>query len=594
MGEEVVEIIDSDGNVAHKGAAWFPEDAELGAEVVTLVAVLGAQASGKSTLLNATLGTEFAVGSRGSVGSATTKGISVAKAAASKYLYAMDIEGSDSRDRGKAGKFFHRKCATFAAAVADVLLVNLWYHDVGRLDTTAYTLLDAVFAESKADDAKTALVVVVRDVEDDVDLAALEELLARDVEEVWARSRDDSAPLDDAFDLSVFTLPHMRHRPEGFKESCGVLAQRLLDPDVEDCITNLDYSKGMPFDGVGSFCSSIWESWDGRDNGSESVMSAYECNEAFSAALGDAHQKLESLSATLANGETIDDFGTRAEEIITAAVAKYDKETEKYRDEAIQSRKRHELESIIDTSQHAIFMKQMQLLRENALLHFKSATSSDDMPSDFAFFSAVSQFIRDTEKSTRPGSSWSSAQEREDLQSMMQEISTQRKKLLTSQVSAAQQQANAMQYLQMQHTQMNAIQAQAYGGSGPGQWNVGAAYRPPDTNINASLSYQQGRTNIQISMVPDESAALLGPNGFSGGVGPGNLGLSFNIGYVSDWRACAGDDALLTCCSYFVVAQPVTGSNWRHFICRIIIDDDSYKQTFVVIACPCVLFLALS
>jgi hypothetical protein len=72
------------------------------------------------------------------------------------------------------------------------------------------------------------------------------------------------------------------------------------------------------------------------------------------------------------------------------------------------------------------------------------------------------------------------------------------------------------------------MQQQSFGGSA-GQWNVGAAYRPPDTNINASLSYQQGRTNIQISMVPDESASLLGPNGFTAGVGPGNLGLSFNI-----------------------------------------------------------------
>ena len=34
------------------------------------------------------------------------------------------------------------------------------------------------------------------------------------------------------------------------------------------------------------------------------------------------------------------------------------------------------------------------------------------------------------------------------------------------------------------------------GGQG-GKWNVGAAYRPPDTNINLSGSYQQGRTNIQ-------------------------------------------------------------------------------------------------
>ena len=30
-------------------------------------------------------------------------------------------------------------------------------------------------------------------------------------------------------------------------------------------------------------------------------------------------------------------------------------------------------------------------------------------------------------------------------------------------------------------------------------------------------------------MVPDEGAALLGANGFTNGVGPANLGLSFNI-----------------------------------------------------------------
>ena len=73
-----------------------------------------------------------------------------------------------------------------------------------------------------------------------------------------------------------------------------------------------------------------------------------------------------------------------------------------------------------------------------------------------------------------------------------------------------------------------ARQAQYTGGQG-GKWNLGAAYRPPDTNINLSGSYNQGRTNLQISMVPDEGANLLGPNGFTNGVGPANLGLSFNI-----------------------------------------------------------------
>ena len=80
----------------------------------------------------------------------------------------------------------------------------------------------------------------------------------------------------------------------------------------------------------------------------------------------------------------------------------------------------------------------------------------------------------------------------------------------------------------MQQQQMQALQAQYTGGQG-GKWNVGAAYRPPDTNINLSAAYRQGRGNVQVSMVPDEGANLLGPNGFTNGVGPANLGLSFQI-----------------------------------------------------------------
>ena len=44
-------------------------------------------------------------------------------------------------------------------------------------------------------------------------------------------------------------------------------------------------------------------------------------------------------------------------------------------------------------------------------------------------------------------------------------------------------------------------------------WNLGVAYRIPDSNINLSGSYQQGKGNLQISCVPDESLPLLGPNG---------------------------------------------------------------------------------
>jgi len=109
----------------------------------------------------------------------------------------------------------------------------------------------------------------------------------------------------------------------------------------------------------------------------------------------------------------------------------------------------------------------------------------------------------------------------------MGEVASRVKKIQEIKLNAAKQTQQAMQYLQMQQQQMQAIQQQVQGSASP--WNLGAAYRIPDSNINLSCTYQQGRGNVQISCVPDESVSLLGPNGFVNGVTPGNLGLSFNI-----------------------------------------------------------------
>jgi hypothetical protein len=95
------------------------------------------------------------------------------------------------------------------------------------------------------------------------------------------------------------------------------------------------------------------------------------------------------------------------------------------------------------------------------------------------------------------------------------------------QINAAAQQQTAMSFLQSQQQMIQQLQSQLYGQTSP--WNVGVAYRIPDTNFNLQGSYQQGRANVQLSCVPDEYAPFLGPNGFTNGVGPGNLGLSLNL-----------------------------------------------------------------
>jgi len=190
--------------------------------------------------------------------------------------------------------------------------------------------------------------------------------------------------------------------------------------------------------------------------------------------------------------------------------------------------KKHELGIIMDCFFEAIYIKQINKIRKMAIEHFKKSTQNDDVPADFAFFTADSFFVREAEASTMVGSGFSYETERLELHETIQEIAQRRKQFVAEKLKHAEQQANAFQYLQMQQAQLQAIQQQQFGG-GSGNWNIGAAYRPPDSNLNISTGYQQGRTNIQISMVPDEQASLLGPNGFTSGVGPANLGLSLNL-----------------------------------------------------------------
>eukprot|EP00611_Tribonema_gayanum_P024453 TRINITY_DN53_c0_g1_i1.p1 TRINITY_DN53_c0_g1~~TRINITY_DN53_c0_g1_i1.p1 ORF type:complete len:182 (-),score=69.94 TRINITY_DN53_c0_g1_i1:96-641(-) len=174
-----------------------------------------------------------------------------------------------------------------------------------------------------------------------------------------------------------------------------------------------------------------------------------------------------------------------------------------------------------------VYLRQLALIREKALQRYKAAAKGSET-SDYQAMIAADQFYaKEAESSTRQGSGWDYARERSSLQSTMNELAQRSKKAADAAIKAAQQQSTAMQFLQHQQQQLAALQQQLYGGSSP--WNFGVAYRIPDTHINLSGNYQQGRANVQMSCVPDEYAPLLGASGFTHGVGPGNLGLSVNL-----------------------------------------------------------------
>lgn len=119
-----------------------------------LISVFGSQSTGKSTLLNFLFHTEFSVMSEEDRRQ-TTKGIWMSKnkreitnesdsQKMADNILVMDVEGTDGRERGE-DQDFERKSALFALATSEVLIVNIWEHQVGLYQGANMGLLKTVF-----------------------------------------------------------------------------------------------------------------------------------------------------------------------------------------------------------------------------------------------------------------------------------------------------------------------------------------------------------------------------------------------------------------------------------------------------------------
>lgn len=115
-----------------------------------LISVFGSQSTGKSTLLNYLFGTQFGVMSE-QERRQTTKGIWMSKnkregddRGMADNILVMDVEGTDGRERGE-DQDFERKSALFALATSEVLIVNIWEHQVGLYQGANMGLLKTVF-----------------------------------------------------------------------------------------------------------------------------------------------------------------------------------------------------------------------------------------------------------------------------------------------------------------------------------------------------------------------------------------------------------------------------------------------------------------
>ena len=117
----------------------------------------------------------------------TTKGIWLSTNQ-EKSILVFDIEGTDSKERGEQRLTFEQTTSLFALALSDVLLINMWYNDIGRYHGSNYGLLKVIFEcnlklFSQASQKK--LLFVIRDYDDESNELLIKENIDKDIQTIW-------------------------------------------------------------------------------------------------------------------------------------------------------------------------------------------------------------------------------------------------------------------------------------------------------------------------------------------------------------------------------------------------------------------------
>ncbi|GFR42392.1 hypothetical protein Agub_g3264, partial [Astrephomene gubernaculifera] len=355
---DIVQVINGEGQFEQDSVQQFVAANEL-AHCKTnyqVVAIMGPQSSGKSTLLNHVFGTSFtmmdALAGRGQ----TTKGIWLSKSpkVTDTTVLVMDLEGSDGRERGEDDTNFERQSALFALAVADVLLVNIWCHDVGRELASGKPLLKTIFQVNlklfapEPDRKRSVLLFVIRD-KTKTPLPKLVEVLQADLERMWEGIAKPAAyqesKLTDFFEVQYAALSHFEERYEDFVAD-SVHLRRRFSPEADDSLVRGD--EKLPGDSFALSIRNIWEVIRAQKDlnlPAHKVMVAnVRCAEIAEDQLRafEADQAWRALREAAAEG-IVEGFGARASSLADSCIRGYEAEA-LYFDPSVRSSKLSELQ----------------------------------------------------------------------------------------------------------------------------------------------------------------------------------------------------------------------------------------------------------
>ena len=193
-----------------------------------LVAIIGVQSSGKSTLLNLLFGTNFKVMNDEDEQQQTTLGIWVNTDKHGKFVV-LDIEGTDSDERGEQSHNVEKSCSLFGLAFANSLMINMNASAIGTKKGSSIELLKLIMEANLkilGQVERKKLIFIIRDFDQSESAKPKTEVkIMNRVSECWqslvkGNTEMENKEFEDFFDVTTLFFPHKKHLEKEFTEKC--------------------------------------------------------------------------------------------------------------------------------------------------------------------------------------------------------------------------------------------------------------------------------------------------------------------------------------------------------------------------------------
>ncbi|KAI2632367.1 root hair defective 3 GTP-binding protein [Hypoxylon sp. NC1633] len=405
-----IQVIDEDkefnGNISSYLQATEVADAGFNYH---LISVFGSQSTGKSTLLNYLFGTEFNVMSE-SERRQTTKGIWMSKnkrGSMADNILVMDVEGTDGRERGE-DQDFERKSALFALATSEVLIVNIWEHQVGLYQGANMGLLKTVFEvnlqlflKDKQSTPRSLLFFVIRDHIGHTPLANLRNTLIQDLTKIWSSISKppglEKSRIEDYFDFAFSALPHKILQPDKFETEVKNLGMRFVagnrnsktqlehgEQELEGGVFLAEYHRRIPADGFSHYAEGIWDQIVHNKDldlpTQQELLAQFRCDEisrevlvAFDEAIT-PFEESQAESARSGKPIVLPDLGKIGSATREKCIKSFETQASRYH-KKVYSLKRTDLEGKIDQRLKALYQGQLSGAHKAGVTTFSDAVS---------------------------------------------------------------------------------------------------------------------------------------------------------------------------------------------------------------------------